>query len=183
MRRYRAWRLRYRFSGRSFRLGCFLGALARSRDPAKLFLRGVEQIVGLVRRLGLRRFVGGAVSCRLRLGCFGVLGICIDRARLFVGGERFLAAIGPGVSGIASYGRSSRPRDPAKLFLRGVEQIVGLVRRLGLRPFVGGERFLAGAWRSRYRFFRPLLQAGPLQPWLRRAHSWPVSADLPEQAG
>ena len=35
-------------AGRRFRLGCFLGVLAWSRDPAKLFLRGVEQIVGLV---------------------------------------------------------------------------------------------------------------------------------------
>src|SRR5262245_55592456 len=44
------------FMGPSFRLGCFRGALARSRNPAELFLRGEEQIVGLVRRLRLRLY-------------------------------------------------------------------------------------------------------------------------------
>ena len=135
-----AWRLRHR-SRAALRLGCFPGALDGSRDPPKLSLRGVEQIVGLVRRLGIR---GSGFSDRsVSLGNFlGVLDTCIDRARLFAGGERLLAVIGPGVCGIASYGRSPRPRDSAKLFLRGVEQIVGLVRRPVLRSLVGGGRFL-----------------------------------------
>jgi hypothetical protein len=62
-------RLSRGIAGRAFRLGCSLGCF----DRAKLILGRGEQIVGLVRRL-LRR--------------------------LFVGGERFVAAIGLGVRGI-----------------------------------------------------------------------------------
>src|SRR5262245_36046338 len=59
------------FSGRSVGLGCLRGVLASSRAPAKLFRREVEQIVGLVRRLGRRRLVGQG-RCFARLGRRGI---------------------------------------------------------------------------------------------------------------
>src|SRR5262245_2941718 len=105
-------------------IGLGLGVRGYSA-PAQLFLRGVEQIVGLVRRLGLRPFIGGG---RFLAG-FGF------RTSGFL--RRFFVLIGLCAS-------LARRRQPAQLFLGGVEQIVGLVRRLGRRPFIGNGRFLAG---------------------------------------
>src|SRR6185295_10968274 len=72
-----------------------------------------------------RRTGGRGVVCRA--GAWGLRAAWrLDRA-----------AIGLGLGGSGYSG-------PAKLFRGGVEQIVGLVRRLGLRPFIGNGRFLAG---------------------------------------
>src|SRR6185295_710316 len=123
---------------RSVGLGCLLGILGWS-DAAKLILRGVEQIVGLVCRPG-----GGLGHSRSAIDTVS------DGARLLPG-ERYRSATGSHVRRIASYGRCSGPRELAKLFLRGVEQIVGLVCGLGLGPFgcfrlrlfVDGRRLVA----------------------------------------
>src|SRR5262249_41958777 len=96
------------FPSHTCRAGQLLSALARSGDAAPLFLRRIEQIIGLVLRLGLRLFL---MDERLvaGLGVWGI-GFC-DGVRL----SCFLGSL-------------ARSGDAAQLFLRRVEQIVGLIR-------------------------------------------------------
>src|SRR4029077_3450760 len=102
-------RVRRALAGRSSRLGCFLGCF----DRAKLILRGGEQIVGLVRRLVLRLYVGWerflvAIVFGVRGMGFSGRTFGLDCGRPFVGRERFLAAIGFGVRSIGFSGRPFR---------------------------------------------------------------------------
>src|SRR5262245_10062741 len=118
--------------------GLGLGGSVRSR-PAHLVLGGIEEVVGLVRRLGLGPFFGGGcLLAGLGLRGSGFL-------RRFFGLNAFGADLARRREGRNAFGANlARRREPTQLFRRGVEQIVRLIGRLGLWPFVGSGRFLAG---------------------------------------